>query len=375
MIIEIFGTGFSNKGAELMLAAIVERLSRTIPDAQFAVEPWVGPYQHRARYGLVQRFDANNSGRLGWIREKLFHKDYQRRFGLVTERDVAAILDASGFALGDAWPEAWAHSKAGIFARWRSQGKKIVLLPQAMGPFQRESTRKSYKEILEAADLVFARDQASLSHAKGLCPEHPGLRLAPDFTTLTNGMTTQMLGDQQCAAIIPNAMMIRDKPRDDQAAYVSFLAQCANHLGRVGLKPFILLYETEVDRDLADEVRGNIAGDVRVLAEENAVRLKGVTGEFQFTVSSRFHGLVNALGQGVPSIGTAWSHKYQALFEEYERPNWLIEPSTDSRVANDLITQILDDRVAHKTHLLGCADRIKDEAEAMWQAVESALKQ
>ena len=103
MIIEIRGTGFANVGAELMLASIVERIGGAIPGVQFVVEPHIGPFVRRAKYGLLQVFDVRTAGRMGPIIERLFHRGYRGRYGLVTRSEIDITLDASGFALGDAW--------------------------------------------------------------------------------------------------------------------------------------------------------------------------------------------------------------------------------------------------------------------------------
>ena len=358
-----------------MLAAIVERLSHTMPHVKLAVNPSVGPYEDRVRYGLLQRFDAATAGRLGWLREKLLHEGYQRRYGLVRECDVVAILDTSGFALGDVLPEAFAHSKARKFARWRSQGKEIILLPQAMGPFGRPATRDASRLILESSNLIFARDVASFDHASKLVPGHHGLRLARDFTNLVDGPHPSISDpSRRRAAIIPNAMMLRHGTTAMQEAYVPFMARCVEQLREIGIDPCILLYETNMDRELAEEICQRVPGGAQILEEQDAVKLKGITGEFWLTVGSRFHGLVNALSQGVPSVGTSWSHKYLALFSDYERPNWLLDPTMDPDGALELLSGIIQNREAEHLHLLSCSSRLKCKTAKMWAEVEELLK-
>ena len=39
LLIQIRGTGFSNKGAELMLYSVLEKIKYKFPDAEFCMEP------------------------------------------------------------------------------------------------------------------------------------------------------------------------------------------------------------------------------------------------------------------------------------------------------------------------------------------------
>ena len=57
MTIEIRNVGFINKGAELMLLAILQRVSKEWPDANFAMEPRskFAPYLERARLGIYKK--------------------------------------------------------------------------------------------------------------------------------------------------------------------------------------------------------------------------------------------------------------------------------------------------------------------------------
>jgi colanic acid/amylovoran biosynthesis protein len=55
-----------------------------------------------------------------------------------------------------------------------------------------------------------------------------------------------------------------------------------------------------------------------VLDNLDAPTAKAVISQGHLVISSRYHGVVSALSQGVPALCTSWSHKYQELLAEYK---------------------------------------------------------
>jgi colanic acid/amylovoran biosynthesis protein len=225
MLIEVTGVFTNNKGAELMLAAVQEHFAQLGPRVQLAVAPQFGSFDERAKYGLRTKLPVGRVGRsllAAWLMPASFRSSY----GLASERDIDMVLDASGFAFGDQLGPERTERFAVDVARWKRRGKRIVLLPQALGPFTAQRLRSAFVEIMRSVDLVFARDISSLANVEELGVAREKLKLAPDFTNLVQGRTPERPATTgPLALIVPNHRMIEKAAPELGTAYVPTLAE------------------------------------------------------------------------------------------------------------------------------------------------------
>lgn len=377
MIWQFTGVGPHNKGAELMFLAMRDKVLEIDPEARIAMLPGtVGDYEWRSRQGLWQVLDPQQSGRLGWLRDRLLHGGYRERFGIVHQREVEVVLDASGFALGDQWKAEWIDGTATYYERLRRQGTKIILLPQAMGPFEKPAVRDAARRVLNAADLVFARDSESLEYAGALCEAKRAgekIRLAPDFTNLLKGRLPQgwqPRPDQQ-VAIIPNRQMLENGGDGFHEHYIQSMASAMTRAQHDGLDPFVLIHEVH-DRELGEKIASQADLPDAVEQFNDPLELKGILGQCAYSVGSRFHGLINCLSQGVPAVGTSWSHKYRHLFDDYSAAELLVRDASDFDRGMSLLGTA-DDRAVVAENVREAAGPLRSRAEQMWQQVSVEL--
>lgn len=372
MIIGVVGTSTWNKGAELMQVAIGEHM-RVWEDVRLAVPGGFGSFDERARYGLRYLLPPLRPGRarLGMY---LVPEALRKAFGVVREDEVEAVLDASGFAFGDQHPLERTVRFAGDVERWRAQGKPVVLLPQALGPFEQPEMRAAFVRVLKAATLVYARDRISFDHAKRAWPEAANLRMAPDFTNLVKPLTPEEIGALNRACIVPNQRMIEKAATREQAgAYVPLLAQAVQAVEAHGVEPVLLVHGAH-DASLVEAVQAHVGRTLPVIKETDPVRIKAELGRSRLVIASRFHALVSALTQGVPAIATSWSHKYEMLFEDYGCPELVLSVSATEEQVRAAVDRTLGaDRPALVERLCDRADGIVAQAKAMWEEVDAAV--
>jgi colanic acid/amylovoran biosynthesis protein len=289
------------------------------------------------------------------------HAGYRHRYGLVAPHEVDGVLDTSGYFLGDPWRPEWIAQRASYFERMQSAGKPIVVLPQAMGPFRDGRVAAAAKRLLMASGLAFARDRQSFEAARTLAPG-ASLRLAPDFTNLLRGrLPPDFRAQPRQVALIPNNQVLVHGHAAD-GRYVSFFAEAIRRIRAAGYDPILLLHEENADPPVAAEIRSASGDAIRVVCEADAVALKGLIGACAFTVGSRFHGLVSALSQGVPSLGTSWSHKY-------------VDPAGDWDDIWPPLNALMDERTrgSLRERLCNRARLEQDKSRSMWSEVEGFL--
>lgn len=372
MIVEVTGTNTQNKGAELMLGAIREHFSDR-SNVQLAVNQFFGSYRERAKYGLYQKVDVD-----GWGRSRmavaLMPREFRRSFGLVRDDDVDVLLDASGFAFGDQHPPDRTIRFAERVETAKQEGKTVVLLPQALGPFETPSIRNAFARVVDAADLVFARDDVSMKHSQEAAGNPSHLRQSPDFTNLVTPNCTVDSDTSSRATIVPNQRMVEKAETQEKAeAYVPLMGACIEAVEEQNLEPVLLLHERD-DDELASDIREHVGRDIPVRQKTDPVALKRFLGESHLVVGSRFHALVGALSQGVPAIGTSWSHKYEMLFEEYACPDMLLSvPARKERVDACVAGATGNQRAELTDRIRKAGSQLRQATRDMWQAVDSVV--
>lgn len=361
-----------------MLRTVVSLLRRDFPEAKLAMTPgWNAPFIRRAQLGLYQKIWYQRFRVPFWRLARLIPAKLRNCYGLVMDSEVDVVIDASGFRYGDQWGEQMSRKAAKSIKRWKRQGTKVVLLPQAFGPFTSKLIRKHLETIIGNSDLVFTREKSSHENVSTVVGERSHVQIAPDFTNLIDGERPPYFeAGENRVAIIPNYRMVDKTDTETTSRYVPFLAACARAVIENGGSPFLLIHEGRNDVWLAEQVNAHLNDRLEILEEPDALRLKGLIGGCSGVISSRFHGLVSALSQGVPALGTGWSHKYSELFRDYGFEDGIMDIRADNdeiRGKIELVTRP-DSRAALSEKLLAVAREQKAASAAMWAEVVKVIR-
>lgn len=381
MLIEVKGVQFVNKGAELMLHAVLQQLQQRWPHAQLVLAPNPNsPYLARAAVGALQRLPLRKGwldlNSVGQFLPVVVRRWLQRNLGVVFAVDIDVVLDASGFAYGDQWPMANTKQLCAELRRFSKPGKAYVLLPQAFGPFSRHKEQLILSQNLPLATMICAREHTSYSYIAALIGKTKNLYQFADFTNLVNAKAVVDYEDgARKVLIIPNANMLsnRNQHSEWQHNYLPMLVDAVSVISAMGLIPVLLNHEGKDDAAICDAVQQAAAGKVDIITETDPLKVKGIIGASKAVICSRFHGCVSALSQGVPCLGTSWSHKYERLFEEYDQLDALLGAKVTKAQLAAAINAVLS--ITHNVELEKRRRVLKQQSELMWQTLEVTVNQ
>ncbi|SMC73010.1 colanic acid/amylovoran biosynthesis protein [Desulfocicer vacuolatum DSM 3385] len=378
MLIEIRGVSFKNKGSELMLRSIVTKLREKIPNINLLmVNPLTDSIcSKRVDLGFHRKLCFQIYGSQWGFGGALIPKALRQKYHMVLDSEVDVVLDASGFAYSDQWGTRATIAASKVIRKWKEQKTKVILMPQAFGPFTGKKIQSAFKIIVENSDLIFARDQHSYKHVTQLVGKREHIRIAPDFTNLINGdLSHDFDMDSNRFCIIPNYRMIDKTINEERDLYIPFLINCVKYLYEKGANPFILIHEGDKDLWIGKEIEKRIGQKINIIHESNALKIKGIIGVSEGVIGSRFHGLVSALSQGIPALAAGWSHKYEMLFEDYGFPDGILMVKSSYHEIQQKIDMLLSniEKQKIKKKLIDQGIIQKQLSSIMWDTIFNQL--
>ena len=320
--IYIDNVGFTNKGDQLMIQSVVEQVRRIRPKSVMVVRHDV--FYQNPSYCIANHLlplQKRRKGLKGW-RQRFAISFILNKQWLVTPDMIDIILDCRGYHLGEPWitEEGYVTYLRSYYESFSKKGRRLVLLPQALGPFINDWSKSAMQLVYSEADAVYAREDVSYNYAAKVLNNTDKLHVAPDFTCLCKPLSPTMvcLPKKSYVLIIPNARMIDKTGGGVSSAYVPFILTLIRHLQEKGENVCFLNHEGVGDVNIMEEMNELLKNPIPIYSGLSGVEVKAIIKEAKLLISSRFHGVVSGLSQCVPTLCTSWSHKYVELMRDYQ---------------------------------------------------------
>lgn len=379
MKILLSGVETKNKGAELMLYAILQEIERKYPKAIVYIPG------DRLFQGICS-ISTNLDFRIVPCRdfEKFMHLDslfialhipYRFLPHILSLGRVDYYLDGSGFKFSDQFSVSKNYVKLlrMKLTAFKQKGTKLIFLPQAFGPFEKSNSKEIVSILNDTSSLIMAREVVSYNFLKKTGRmDLDKVKIFTDFTSLVEGifpLKFNHLRDGVC--IIPNMRMI-DKGTISYKEYNKLLHAIIEESAKSGKPVYLLNHEGEKDERLCYQCQKEMGDNVEVVSGLNALEVKGLIASAYLVVTSRFHGLASSLNSCVPALSTSWSHKYEELYKDYSLEGYVL-PLDHQEKAMSMIKQLLDPikNIQIREHLRRQLPKIKEQTIEMWNVIWS----
>ncbi len=377
MKILLSGIQTTNKGAELMLYAILQEIERKFPDATvFIPRSRIPQGLDYVKSPLDIRFipyeSLESKLRLTSV-FRILHLPYGLMPNMLAMGKIDYYLDGSGFKFSDQFK----HSSKYLWLLksqlmvLKTKGTKIVLLPQAFGPFENQINKSIMDVFNKSASILMPREQVSYDYIKeSHLVDMEKVKSFTDFTSIVEGEFPQKYSSlKNGVCIIPNKQMI-NKGAISTEDYLELLSTIINEVKKTGKTVFLLNHEGKDDKDLCEYLQSQMTEKIDIVTGLNALEVKGLIATSYLVISSRFHGVASSLNSCVPCLATSWSHKYKELFKDYNQYDCILplnDLSRSLKMVRDMLNEENNKKIRHE--LSKVVPLIQKETRLMWNIV------
>lgn len=379
MKIVLSGVETNNKGAELMLYAILQEIERRFPNAivyipDDRISQGTDYITTKVDFRTFPFSKIEKDLKLNAV-FRILHLPYRFMPHNIAIGDVDYYLDGSGFKFSDKFKltpkyNNFLRSQLSAFSR---KGTKIVFMPQAFGPAEHTNTKDILSIISRNSSIIMPRERISYNYLKdSKVVDMNKVIMYTDFTSLVEGKFPAKYENlRNGICIIPNYKMI-EKGVMTYDDYIYLLTSIIKSVNKSGHSIYLLNHEGKNDEKLAYRCQQSIGSGVEVVTGLNALEVKGLIASAYLVITSRFHGLASSLNSCVPALATSWSHKYEELYRDYGLEGFIL-PIENQEMAIEKIMDLLDinENNRIRKHLEQQAPKIKEQTRKMWNDIWS----
>lgn len=269
-------------------------------------------------------------------------------------------------------------------------GKRLIFLPQTIGPFKGRFSRWLARVLMNRAELIYSRDLSGVREARKLLElkgEDPKVRFCYDMGFLVeprrpphlalmelrpDGFSESLLIGLNVSGLLliggysrKNMFALNVNYRELVEKIIAFLIEVKK--AKILLVPHVLGNQAESDTVAAcaiyEALKGRYPDDLFcVNGVYDQDEIKYIIGLCDFFIGSRMHACIAALSQSIPAVGIAYSQKFSGVLESIgvgilvADPRRLTVEETLSTIENALA-----ERQDIRSHLQGTMPEVKEK--------------
>jgi colanic acid/amylovoran biosynthesis protein len=260
-------------------------------------------------------------------------------------------------------------------------GKKMVVLPQTIGPFKSAVAKTIAKTILRRAVLIYSRDLEGVVETReliGSSETDERVRFCYDVGFVLDPVKPKNMGFQldnrkekerpvvglNVSGLLYMGGYSRNNMFGLKIDYKEFIPDLIDFMigknnATVMLVPHVFGSDGESDSVVCQEVYSflNERYDGRLLiasGEYNQSEIKYVIGLCDFFIGSRMHACIAALSQNVPTVSIAYSSKFIKVMQTIGVADLVADPR---KLEKEEIFRVIGDAFEHKARFRGYLEK------------------
>ena len=371
----ITGAQMGNKGAQSMLFITVDELKKRFPshEVYFMTDENYDESDFRFKKlpcnYYTKRIEVSKGVKKGaFFAYTLVHDLAKTILGQTKDvghyrelakiaKEIEAIIDISGFAVGDKW-EKWSHiTYMDNILLAQKYNIPIYLMPQSFGPFKYTEEMIKIKDMLFQTlaypRIIFAREKQGYK----LLTEDVGLKqvkLSTDLVLQNRGIDINNIyrippqvsinkifhnKNEKLVGIVPNQKcFVHGKSERNYKIYTVIIDRLLKNQCKI-----VLFRHSREDLEICEHLKCFYNGNDSVVLENKELdcfEYDEFVKQFDFIICSRFHGIVHSYRNGIPCILIGWATKYKELAQNVGQEEFFYD-ITDNDLSVDKVLNMI----------------------------------
>lgn len=356
----IVGGQLHNKGAQAMTFTVIDELKERYPDKEvvlfasvytdrdkeeekdlnFRILPW----PMRAKFKIIGLSTLSQIGFIDYIKylikgTGLSNKEYTKTQHILENADL--MIDISGYALSS--QRGFQASLNYLYNIKIAQTFNVpmVLYPQSLGPFDYNSRQSKIilpliEEYLKYPEIIYAREKEGVENLKpfklnNVVHSYDSVLQGKKELTLTHILKSQSIKnllnfkvEENSVAIVPNEKVMEHGNQEKQYEIYNILIKKLLD----NKKTVYLIRHSYEDLEICKNIKNDFINNKNVILLENdlnCIEIDNLLSQFEFLIASRYHAIIHAYKNEVPTIVFGWATKYHELLKYFSQEKYLFD--------------------------------------------------